>query len=91
MTQRPVVLTPTHPLWKEFCERLEGPEGCDFRKRDGAGQMYWSCSGGHEQPLARAILETMPGIDVDGSLALFTAHGGHCDCEILFNVEAALG
>ncbi len=86
MKQRPVVLTPTHPLWEGFRERLEGPGGCDFRKED--GETKWYCPGGYDKPAAKVILETIPDIDVAKSLALFEQYGGHCDCEILFNVEA---
>ena len=80
------IMRPAHWRWREFIERLEGPEGCDFRK-DAAGKIAWRCAGGHDQSLSRAILETMEGIDVEGTLAYFSAHGGHCDCEVVFNVE----
>jgi hypothetical protein len=29
--------------------------------------------------------------DVVASLDYFNEHGGHCDCEILFNVDATTG
>jgi hypothetical protein len=29
------------------------------------------------------------GVDVEASLAYFRHHGGFCDCEVLFNVEAS--
>ncbi len=79
-------MTPEHPLWAEFIERLSGPEGCDFRK-DENGKTVWKCKGGRDKSRARAILATMPGIDVKRSLVYFEAQGGHCDCEILFNVS----
>src|SRR5688572_18198194 len=25
------LMTPEHPRWDEFCNLLEGPEGCDFK------------------------------------------------------------
>jgi len=28
----------------------------------------------------------MSNVDIDASLKFFEMHGGHCDCEILFNV-----
>ena len=29
--QKTKAMTRTHPRWNEFCERLNGPEGCNFR------------------------------------------------------------
>lgn len=84
-----VALTPEHPRWREFAGRLAGPEGCDFRERDD-GEVRWKCAGGHDQTFARAILEKMAAaepLDVAGTLAYCTANGGHCDCEIIFNVD----
>jgi hypothetical protein len=80
------VMTPEHPRWEEFCERLAGPEGCHFRRKPD-GRATWKCAGGTDKTLATKILKTM-GMDVAASLACFEAHGGYCDCEILFNVEA---
>lgn len=79
------IMKPGHPLWQEFCDKLEGPEGCNFRE-DNDGKTIWNCPGGYEKPKATAILETMADVDINASLKFFTAHGGHCDCEILFNV-----
>lgn len=31
-------MTLKHPRWEEFCTRLDGPEGCDF-KEDENGNM----------------------------------------------------
>ena len=77
-----VILTPDHPRWNEFAERLEGPEGCAFTETPS-----WRCYGGHDKHFAKAILESMRGIDVEGTLRYFDEHGGHCDCEILFNID----
>lgn len=66
------VMIPTHPLWDEFVERLD--------------EVVDECDSTADKPLARAILETMPDIDVEASLAFFEEYGGYCDCEILFNV-----
>ena len=83
--ERKDVMTPDHPRWEEFCERLEGPEGCNFRrKRD--GNTTWRCAGGTDKRHARRILTSM-GMDVEESLDYFEANGGYCDCEILFNVD----
>jgi hypothetical protein len=82
------IMTPVHPRWDEFCDRLEGPEGCNFKeKKPGdAKSVTWKCSSSTARPLAKAILEDM-GMDVKKSLSFFEKHGGYCDCEILFNVE----
>lgn len=74
-------MTRDHARWEEFCERLAGPEGCNFSD-DG-----WLCAGGRDKTFATAILESMGGIDVAASLSYFERNGGYCDCEILFNVD----
>lgn len=75
----------------EFIQRLDGPEGCDF-KVDGT----WSCPGGQDLSQARAVLAAM-GFEPDVTetlLGCFTALGGYCSCEVLFNaverIEAAI-
>jgi hypothetical protein len=82
------ILTPEHRLWDEFYERLSGPEGIDFRPHSAKG-FTWRCGGGRNKDLSAAILRTMPTIDVEGTLAYFEAHGGHCDCRIVFNVGSS--
>jgi hypothetical protein len=85
-----LMLTPTHLRWKEFTQRLGGPEGCNFR--DGKnGLAIWNCGGRRDQSLSRKILGRMGFLDgeIEDTLEYFTEHGGHCDCEILFNVDSA--
>ena len=79
------IMQPKHPRWEEFCERLNGPEGIDY-KQEKDGRWTWKCSGGEDKSLATAILKTMPEIDIEASLKYFEDNGGHCDCEILLNV-----
>ena len=79
------IMTLQHPRWEEFCERLAGPEGCAFRKKPD-GNTTWKCAGGNDKTFAAKILKAMR-MDVAASLAYFDAHGGLCDCEILFNVQ----
>ena len=74
-----------NPRWEEFCGRLDGKEGCNFREED--GEDVWTCGGGTDKSLATAILEKMGEIDIPASLAWFEDHGGYCDCEILFNCD----
>jgi hypothetical protein len=79
------MLTPEHLLWPEFCHRLGGEEGCNFQ---GEGEnITWTCKGGANQDYSRAILQTMARIDVDATLRYFSENGGHCDCQVLFNVD----
>jgi len=76
------ILTPKHNRWHEFTSRLGGSEACDFRE-DGT----WKCKGGIDKTFSTSILTDMGGIDVPATLEYFTKHGGHCDCEVLFNVD----
>src|SRR4051812_26215878 len=86
-------MRPGAPRWVEFFDRLQGPEGCDFKEEpveDGEPKIAWRCGGGYDRTYARAILEAM-GYDeayIERSFAFFDEHGGHCDCEILFNVAS---
>jgi hypothetical protein len=41
------VMTPQHPRWEEFCERLEGPEACDFRDATNKLGFAWTCNHTH--------------------------------------------
>jgi hypothetical protein len=84
------LMTPKHPRWDEFCERLEGPEGCHFRPRLDQPGSTWTCAGGRDKTFAIQILTAMgfSSEDIAWSLQFFEVHGGFCDCEILFNVAA---
>ena len=79
-----MLMTPEHPRWEEFCERLSGPEGCDFQGEGATAR--WRCWGTYHAS-AILILMGLSTDDVAWSLEYFSAHGGHCDCEILFNVD----
>ena len=83
------LMTPDHPRWNEFVEALEGPGYCNFHEEElgNPNSIKWHCEGGMNKPYAKAILEKMSGFDVEASLRFFEENGGHCDCEILFNVE----
>lgn len=75
---------------EEFLTRLEGPGGCEFKGPP--EKPTWTCKGGHDQSLSRAILKKMeiPDGEATEFLARCTALGGHCDCEILFNAADTL-
>jgi Protein of unknown function (DUF2695) len=68
-----LILTPSDPRWRTFVTAL------------GSDVLRHRCK--HDHRLAEQILGEMGDIDVSGSVAFFRAHGGFCDCEILFNVE----
>jgi len=80
------IMTPDHEKWEDFVAVLEGEDGCSFFE-DEKGKTTWKCKGGNDQTFARKILSLYDDIDVEGSLKYFTEHGGHCDCEILWNVH----
>jgi hypothetical protein len=72
-------MTPLHPRWREFCGRLH----------DALGGSPAGCNGGDDTVAhegARAILSTMPEVDLAASIAYFVAHHAGCDCEILLNI-----
>ena len=81
-----LVMRPDHPRWQEFQHRLQSEEGCHFRHDPERG-VVWKCDGSHERPYATAILKAMKHIDIPASLRWMEQHGGHCDCEIVFNCE----
>lgn len=86
-------VTPNHPAWDEFADRLHGSEGCDFKEEipGDVDSITWRCAGGWDKTYATAILRDIAthrdDVDVEASLAYYNEHGGHCDCEILFNVD----
>ena len=81
------IMTPEHPRWAEFREKLAGPDGCNWQ---GPPDPSWRCDGTWDRPISREILTNMgfTRVEVDASIAYFEAHGGKCDCTILLNVEA---
>ena len=75
----------------EFLQKLEGPEGCNFQKKEPGKpeSSTWNCAGGRDKSKATALLKAMGDIDISGSWRYFERHGGFCDCQILFNVRYA--
>ena len=82
------IMDHSNARWDEFIDRLEGPAGCDFKEKEpgNVNSVTWKCAGGHDKSIAIKILEDMGDIDIPESLRFFDKNGGHCDCEILFNV-----
>jgi hypothetical protein len=69
--------------WNEFIERLA--DATELSEE--GGQLKWRCD--HTTTNAERIIAEM-GLDkeaIDICLLYFDAAGGHCDCEIVFNVD----
>jgi len=83
-------MTTEHPRWSEFVEKLEGPEGCNFHRKNPADpdSITWECAAGRDKTIASRLLKQMGATDeeIAQSCQYFEDHGGFCDCEILFNV-----
>ncbi len=82
------VMTPTHPRWEEFREKLSGPGFVNFRKE--YAESHWDCAGGRDKTHAIELLQEF-GFNIQEivlSCEYFSANGGFCDCEIVFNVGA---
>jgi hypothetical protein len=74
-------MSPAHPDWPEFIERLAGPEACDVGRGGN-----WRCH--NDTSGAETILrEHHPDCDLAASLGFFASQGGHCDCEVILNVR----
>lgn len=72
-------MTPEHPRWREFLGRLDQALG-------GSSE---GCNGGDDavaHEAARAILSTMPEVDLAASIDFFREHHAGCDCEIIVNI-----
>lgn len=88
----PEVVRDGHPRWHEFLDKLAGPEGCNFHEEDD-GKIYWDCDGDRFPETthcrSKRILAAMGFGDaaIEKSLAYFRANGGHCDCEVVFNLD----
>jgi hypothetical protein len=79
------ILTPSSSRWNLFVERLE-----DVMTR-GVPEGSWRCgddgSGGSKHRYAKQVMAEIGGIDIPTTLEFFHEHGGHCDCEVLLNVD----
>lgn len=84
----------TTALVRRFLITLEGKKGCNlrYRKKGDPSSLTWKCAGGTDKSISKRILRGLGLDDKDTTrvLAVASKHGGHCDCEILFNARAAL-
>lgn len=81
------IMNPEHEKWDEFCDRLFGSEGLNFRIEDEKNS--WDCECSPEMKKSKKILSEIEGIDPERSIEFFIKHEAECDCGILFNVETA--
>lgn len=78
-----------HFRWAEFVDRLAGKEGCDAQHEP----LRMRCAGDandetrHQYALAILVRLGLTAEEIVLARRLFDAYGGHCDCEILLNVE----
>lgn len=76
------ILTPQSNRWKTFINDL------------GRSVSIKGCDGDHNAVnylnvyrWAKLILGEIGNVDIPATLAFFQSNGGHCDCEILMNVD----
>lgn len=83
------LMTIDNPYWEKFFARLV--MAVNFRPRTGsnadaidAKDIIWDCDG----TLAKAteILNEIGNFDIPATLEFFKNNGGHCDCEVVFNL-----
>ena len=85
MTKQELILTPDSERWHEFVGLLAGPEGLNWRGEN--GNPRWDCDGCTLTKSAAILCVHFPEFNVNSTLEYFERHGGHCDCEVLFNVD----
>jgi hypothetical protein len=75
-----MIMAPSHRRWDEFVVRLESALTANH---EGDG---WGCD--HDLALSALVLAVMrvDDDDVHATLDFFKSQGGHCDCEVMFNI-----
>ena len=74
------ILSPGHPRWGEFVVKLSRSLIVTDTK--------WRCDGDRHYRYTKQVMGEMGygEIDIAETLQFFQAHGGFCDCEVMFNV-----
>jgi hypothetical protein len=80
------LMTPAHPRWHEFADRLG--ERVQFETDEGDVPVRWRCFHSHVGCVDVMHAMGVDWADTDATLIWFQAHGGYCDCEVLFNIAA---
>jgi hypothetical protein len=79
------VMNPDNPKWTEFVEHLKTvltEEQPRYKDDPPMWATFCNCT----QELSHRVLrEQFPEIDIVETFRYFHDHGGHCDCEILYN------
>ena len=78
----------TEAEFDALCEWLGGPEACNFQQQTPGDieSITWTCDGTLQ--LTRHWMRAH-GIDEATNIPELEKRGGHCDCEVLFNVADA--
>lgn len=67
------ILTKGSARWPEFIKRLDNLLA------------EWDCD--NELTQSREAMAHVSGVDINGTLEYLRSMGGHCDCEVMMNVE----
>jgi hypothetical protein len=94
MTATAAVMGPAHERWREFADRLGGPEGCNFRPKPGDPEAtVWECGPNHthDHTTTRALLADMGFTteQTEASIDFFFSRCGKCACLTVMNVDDA--
>ena len=73
----------TQEQFAALCAFLDSPEGCNFREGE-TGNSTWTCDG--TLAMTTAWMQAA-GIDPEMNLPRLRQGGGHCDCEVVFNLR----
>ena len=64
-----------HPRWNEFISML------------GDEIINTCCDLTWEKPCTKKVLKSIGNIDIKKTFEFLEKNGGHCDCEVMFNVD----
>lgn len=83
------IMNKKHKEWKNFCELLNGKEGCNFQEKikGKPDSITWKCKGETKGYAENILKKYFPKINIKKTFKYFEKNGGYCDCEILFNVN----
>lgn len=81
------ILRINDPRFREFADKLQGPEGINVKVTGKGEDYHWTCF--HDHRFTRKIVAEM-GYDPDRTVEYLEAAGGRCDCTVIMNVVATL-
>ena len=71
------IMDTAHPQWEDFVDYMNDPHSCFLLSKE--IDLDVPCD--HTHRLTRLILQTFPGVDVEGSLKFLREYGCNCYCE----------